>query len=172
MLDRLLGREELKRELEELRGRLTDAEAGLEAAGSRLEKAEERRRRAVSERQDAQHRANVLRQRVQNLEAELESLRGQSEEETPSFTRAVSVGQYGLLRRLSSYCSDDDDLVTLLSPDLSGEDVLNDLEGDLSSVGNLDSRGILFHDQSGVLSVVAVPPVLVEEPFVRYGDRF
>lgn len=173
MLDRLLGRQELKEEIRDLKSQLRERKSSLKAAEKRLEKAEKRRKDAVSEKQEAQRERNRLQEKVENLEARVEEVKEEDEERTGAgFSHVVSIDPDDLDHRLSNYRSPDEDLVTLVSPDLSGEDVLDDLEGDLSPVKGFEGGGVLLHDQAGLLTATAVPPVLKAEPSMRYGDSF
>lgn len=175
MFDRLLGRGgDEERRIRELEAELAEREKQLEVARARQEKAEERRKSAAAEKQEAQRRRNVLEERVRNLEAEIQLLKEEKEEGTPEhgFSRVLSVPSGDLVTRLSTYRSPTNDLVTLQSNDLSGEDVLNDLEGDLSPALRFEGPGILYHDQRGVLSLVADPPVLRGDPSMMYDETF
>lgn len=175
MFDRLLGRggDDDEEELRELRRRLEKTETKLEAAEAQRDKAEKRRREAASEKQEAQRRVNVLEDRVAGLESELKRLReaegGDGEE---GFSRVVTVEMDHLLERLGSYAARSDDLATLVSPDLSAEDVLDDLGRGLSAAKRFEKEGVLYHDGAGILSCVVKAPVLRAEPAIRYGERF
>lgn len=172
MFDRLLGRGGDDEEKQELRRKLEKTETRLEAAEAQRDKAEKRRQEAASEKQEAQRRVNVLEDRVTGLESELERLREGAGDEAEGFSRVVTVEMEHLLHRLGSYAARSDDLVTLISPDLSGEDVLDDLDGDLAAAKRFERDGVLYHDEAGVLSCVVKPPTLRADPAVRYGDRF
>ena len=72
MIDRLLGRAELKERIEELE----EANHHLER---RAEAEEERRSEAVADRQRAEERVNRLEHRIESLEARLERVDGDDE---------------------------------------------------------------------------------------------
>lgn len=173
MFDRLLGRGDDEEELRELRRRLEKTETKLEAAEAQRDKAEKRRKKAASEKQEAQHRVNLLEDRVAGLESELAHLKErEGSDGGEGFSRVVTVDMEHLLERLGSYSARSDDLVTLVSPDLSTEDVLDDLDGDLAAAKRFEQEGVLYHDEAGVLSCVVKPPTLRTDPAIRYGDRF
>lgn len=166
MLDDLLGRTELKSEIEELEGQIERLESQLEA--------EERRRAdAVTERQEAQRRANRMEDRIAELEDRVERL--QSGESTVSFRREALLQGSRLdeiLSRLDSFETGPEGALTAFVSD--GRDLPRELRETLGERAALVSRAapcMVVGDDSGLVGA-CLRPAVSPEPFVEWGERF
>ena len=112
MIDRLLGRAELKERIEELEEEKRHLERRAEAE-------EERRSDAVADRQRAEERVNELEHRIESLEERLDRTEGT--EESVEFRRVSDLGGPRLadaLNRFRAVESDDPEgLLTAFVPD-------------------------------------------------------
>lgn len=173
MLDRLLGRAELKAEIEALEGTLEELEAERDELERELERAESRRKRAVTERQDAQHRANKLEDRIEQLEDTVDRL--QSEETTLSVRHETTLRGHRLgevLARLESVETGPQGALTAYVAD--GHDIPREVREAFGERTALVSRAapcLALADDAELVAVclrLPVPP----EPFVEWGDEF
>jgi peptide subunit release factor 1 (eRF1) len=166
MLDDLLGRTELKAEIEELEAEIEDLEA-------QLERAQERRSEAVTERQEAQRRANRLDDRIEQLEDTVRrleadettlsvrhetTLRGPRLDEVLDRLASVETGPEGAL---SAYLSD-------------GHDLPQEIRSVLGERAALVSRAapcLVVADDAGLVSA-CLRPAVAPDPFVEWRDSF
>ncbi|MFC7140735.1 Vms1/Ankzf1 family peptidyl-tRNA hydrolase [Halosimplex aquaticum] len=113
MLDRVLGRAQLRERIEELEEELEHRERQLEAE-------QERRADAASDRQEAEERVNRLEDRIAELEGEVERRRSDEAGVDRSFARTETL-QDGRLRavldRLESVETDPEGAFTAYVPD-------------------------------------------------------
>ncbi len=167
MIDRLLGRAELKERIEELE----EANHHLER---RADAEAERRSDAVADRQDAEERVNRLEDRLESLEDRLERATGH--EETVEFRR-VSDARGDRLRdvlgRLRGVASDDPE--GLLTAFVPGADAvpasIADRLGDRSRLVRRAAPAVVVVDDTEAVSA-AITPALPPTPFDRWDDRF
>ena len=166
MLDDLLGRTELKREIEALEGEVERLEEQLEAE-------EARRADAVTERQEAQRRANKLEDRVTQLEDRVERL--QDGETTLSYRRETALSGRDLdnvLARLESVETGPQGALSAYVAD--GHDRPAELREAFGERAALVSRAapcLALGDDESLVSVCLRPPV-APDPFVEWGDGF
>jgi len=166
MLDDLLGRTELKAEIEALGAEVDSLEAQLEAE-------RQRRADAVTERQEAQHRANRLEDRVEQLEDQVERLK--SGDTALSYRRETRLRgeQLGeILARLASVETGQEGALSAYVPD--GHDRPAELREAFGERAALVSRAapcLALGDDAALVSVCLRPPV-APEPFVEWGGRF
>jgi peptide subunit release factor 1 (eRF1) len=166
MLDDLLGRTELKAEIEAL-------EAELDSLEERLDAEQRRRADAVTERQEAQRRANRLEDRVEQLEDQVTRLR--SGETALSYRREARLRgeQLGeVLVRLASVETGPEGALSAYVPD--GHDPPAELREAFGERGALVSRAapcLALGDDAGLVSVCLRPPVAPEQ-FIEWGERF
>jgi len=166
MLDDLLGRTELKTEIEELKAEIERLEGQLEAE-------ETRRTDAVTERQAAQRRANKLEDRVEQLEDQVERL--QSDDGAISYRRETRLSGRDLdelLDRLDSFRTGPQGALSAYVAD--GHDVPTELREAFGERAALASRAapcLALGDDASLLAVCLRPPV-APEPFVQWDDRF
>ena len=166
MLDDLLGRTELKAEIERLEAETEDLEAQLESA-------KQRRAEAVTERQEAQRRVNRLEDRIEQLEDTVQrldsdettlsarretTLRGQRLEEVLDRLDSVETGPEGAL---SAYVADGRDLPRAVRSVL----------GERAALVARAAPCLLVADDAGLLSVCLRPPV-APDPFAQWRDTF
>lgn len=167
MIDELLGRAELKEQIEELEAEKEQLERQLEAESNR-------RADAVSERQTAQERANRLEDRVTELEDRVDRLQSQDGLELEFGARFdLRVDRLAeVLDRLRSFETGPESALTAIVDDES------DLPGAL--VETFGSRvplvrravpGVVYADDHSIVSVVLRPPI-APEPGVRWDDTF
>lgn len=166
MLDRLLGRAELKEQVAAL-------EDERERLRNQLEAETERRREAVRDRQAADERVNELEDKIAELEGRLE--RESSERAGPAYDRVTTVGHERageLVRRLSSLRTDREGALSALVPDDTADP--DGLVSFFDEEWELVTRAapcLAFADDEGLLRVLLDPP-LTPEPFTRWDDRF
>jgi peptide subunit release factor 1 (eRF1) len=163
MLDDLLGRTDLKEQIETLEEEKEHLERQLAAE-------KERRADAVTDRQEAQRRVNRLEDRVAELEDRVERL--QSGDVEVSFRREAAVRGSrlgGLLARLESIETGPEGLLTAYVPD--GRDLPDAVRDAFRDRAGLVARAapcLAVTDDAGLVSAclsVPVPP----EPFVEWG---
>jgi len=166
MLDDLLGRTELKAEIEEL-------EAEIDRLESQLDAEENRRADAVTERQEAQRRANKLEDRVEQLEDQVQRL--QSDETALSYRREAQLRGRRLdevLDRLDSVETGPQGALSAYVADghnLPAE--LRDAFGDRAALVSRAAPCLALGDDASLIAVCLRPPV-APEPFVEWGDGF
>jgi peptide subunit release factor 1 (eRF1) len=168
MLDRVLGRAELKERIAELEDELDSREQQLEA---------EKRRRAdaVSDRQAAEERVNRLEDRIAELEGEVERLRdGQAgADRTFAAEETLRDGRLrAVLDRLESVATDPEGAFTAYVPD--GHDLpepVRDAFGDRAALVGRAAPCLAVTDDAALVGAclsVPNPP----EPFTEWSDAF
>ena len=165
MIDRLLGRAELKERIETLEEENEHLERRVEAEG-------ERRSEAVADRQRAEERVNRLEDRIESLEDRVE--RAEHGETTVEFRRVSDASGDRLddvLDRLRGIESDDPEgVLTAFVPDDDAVPAsVSDWFGDRSRLVRRAAPAVVLADDTGAVSValsVSVPP----EPFDRWSD--
>ena len=167
MIDRLLGRAELKERIEELEEEKRHLERRAEAE-------EERRSDAVADRQRAEERVNELEHRIESLEERLE--RAEGTEASVEFRRVSDLRGPEVtdaLDRFRSVESDDPEgLLTACVPDAdSVPATVSDWFGDRTELVRRAAPAVVIADDTGAVSAALTPP-LAPEPFDRWGDRF
>ncbi|SDF41549.1 hypothetical protein SAMN04488067_104119 [Halorubrum xinjiangense] len=167
MIDRLLGRAELKERIEELEEEKRHLERRAEAE-------EERRSDAVADRQRAEERVNELEHRIESLEERIE--RAEGVEESLEFRRVSDLRGPKLadaLDRFRSVESDDPEgLLTAYVPDAdSVPATVSDWFGDRTELVRRAAPAVVLADDTGAVSVALTPPI-EPEPFDRWDDRF
>ncbi|MUW13755.1 hypothetical protein GJ633_03080 [Halorubrum sp. CBA1125] len=167
MLDRLLGRAELKARIDELESENRHLERRVEAE-------EERRSDAVADRQRAERRVNELEHRIESLEERLD--RTTSDEATVEFRRVTDVRGDRLrdvLDRLRGVRSaDPEGLLTAFVPDDDAvPETVSEWFGDRSRLVRRAAPAVVVADDADAVSA-AVSPALEPEPFDGWDDRF
>ncbi|MFD1571438.1 Vms1/Ankzf1 family peptidyl-tRNA hydrolase [Halorubrum laminariae] len=167
MIDRLLGRAELKEQIAELE----EANRHLER---RAEAEEERRSDAVADRQRAEERVNELEHRIESLEERLERAGG--DEAAVDFRRVSNARGARLddaLDRLRAMESDGPEgLLTAFVPDANAvPESVSDWFGDRTPLIRRAAPAVVLADDTGAVSVAITPPV---EPaaFDGWDDEF
>ncbi|QAU14282.1 hypothetical protein EKH57_17325 [Halorubrum sp. BOL3-1] len=167
MIDRLLGRAELKERIEEL----AEEKRHLER---RAEAEEERRSDAVADRQRAEKRVNELEHRIESLEERLD--RAEGTEESVEFRRVSDLQGARVadaLDRFRAVESDDPEgLLTAFVPD--GDSVpatVSGWFGDRTALVRRAAPAVVIADDTGAVSAALTPPV-EPAPFDRWNDRF
>ena len=164
MIDRLLGRAELKERIETLEEEKRHLERRAEAE-------EERRSEAVADRQRAEERVNRLEDRIESLEDRVE--RAESDEETVEFRRVsdASGGRLDdVLGRLRGVETDDPEgvLTAFVPEDDAVPTSVADWFGDRSRLVRRAAPAVVIADDTGAVSVALSPPV-EPEPFDRWA---
>ena len=167
MIDRLLGRAELKERIEVLEEEKRHLERRAEAE-------EERRSDAVADRQRAEERVNELEHRIESLEERLE--RAEGTEASVEFRRVSDLHGPKLadaLDRFRGVESDDPEgLLTASVPDAdSVPATVSDWFGDRTELVRRAAPAVVIADDTGAVSAALTPP-LAPEPFDRWSDRF
>ena len=167
MIDRLLGRAELKERIEELEEEKRHLERRAEAE-------EERRSDAVADRQRAEERVNQLEHRIESLEERVE--RAEGTEETVEFRRVSDLRGPKLtdvLDRFRAVESDDPEgLLTAYVPDADSVPAsVSDWFGDRAALVRRAAPAVVLADDTGAVGAALTPP-LTPEPFDRWSDRF
>jgi hypothetical protein len=167
MIDRLLGRAELKERI----GELEEEKRHLER---RVEAEEERRSDAVADRQRAEERVNELEHRIESLEERLERAKGT--EDSVDFRRVRDLRGPAVsdaLDRFRAVESDDPEgLLTAFVPD--GDAVpaaVSEWFGERTALVRRAAPAVVLADDTGAVSVALTPPV-EPDPFDGWGDRF
>lgn len=166
MLDRLLGRAELKE-------RIDDLEAEKEHLARQVESAKESRAEAVTARQRAEEEVNRLEDRVAELEDRVERLQG----DEPDLTyRAVEAARGRrrdeLVSRLQGIeTAEEGALTAYVADDDAVPDEVRDLLGDHASLVARAAPCLVCADDGGLVSVALSLPV-PPEPFVEWGEGF
>ncbi|WP_459820953.1 Vms1/Ankzf1 family peptidyl-tRNA hydrolase [Halorubrum luteum] len=167
MIDRLLGRAELKEQIEEL-------EEENHHLQRRVEAESERRSDAVADRQRAEERVNRLEDRIESMEDKLE--RAESDEDDVEFRRVGDLRGDRLvdvLERIRGIESTDPEgLLTAAVPDADGvpSSVVEQF-GDRSRLVRRAAPAVVVADDAGVVSAALSPP-LPPDPFDAWSDRF
>ena len=168
MLDRLLGRAELKSRIEELEEELDHRERQLDAE-------QERRADAVSDRQDAQERVNRLEDRIAELEGEVERRRDDQAgvDRTYATEETLQDGRLrAVLDRLESVETDPEGAFTAYVAD--GHDLpesVREAFGDRAALVGRAAPCLAVTDDAALVDAclsVPNPP----EPFATWDDSF
>lgn len=160
MLDDLLGRTELKEQIEDLQEKRDRLEAQLEAES-------ERRSEAVSARQAAEERINRLEDRIADLEGRLEET---NETPTIGFRHEESLRGRRLeavRSRLESFEGDPESVFSAYVEDAVPE-AASDLLGERTSLLDRAAPCLVYADDAGLLAVAARPPV-APDPFEEWA---
>ncbi len=166
MIDRLLGRAELKDRIAELESENHHLERRAEAES-------ERRSDAVADRQRAEARVNRLEDRIESLEDRVE--RAEHEERSLSFRHTTAV--FGpkvadVLGRLRGVESDDPEgvLTAFVPSDDALPESVRDHFGDRSRLVRRAAPAVVVADDTDAVSVALSAP-LPPEPFDRWAAR-
>ena len=163
MLDRLLGRAELKERLAEL-------EEDREHLQRQLDAEQERRADAVSARQDAEERVNRLEDRIADLEGKL----GDGDDDAASLDFRRTEDLHGdrldaVLDRLESLEAGPEGVLTAYVPDGDLPDAVREAFGDRAALVARAAPCIAVADDAGLVGAtlsVPNPP----EPFAAWDD--
>jgi uncharacterized small protein (DUF1192 family) len=147
MLDRLLGRAELKDRIESL-------EAEKERLQSRLDAEKERRADAVTDKQDAQRRVNELEDRVTQLEDRVERLQGEDDSLAYRATETLQRGRLSaVLDRLEAIETDPQGVLTaVLTDDRSIPTPVREAFGERAALASRAAPCMAVADDTGLLS--------------------
>ena len=167
MIDRLLGRAELKERIEEL-------EEEKRHLQRRAEAEEERRSDAVADRQRAEERVNELEHRIESLEDRLK--RAEGTEASVEFHRVTDRSGSRLADALGRFraveSGDPEGLLTAFVPDAdSVPAAVSDWFGERAALVRRAAPAVVLADDTGAVSVALTPPI-APEPFDRWSDRF
>jgi hypothetical protein len=167
MIDRLLGRAELKERIAELEEEKRHLERRAEAE-------EERRSDAVADRQRAEERVNELEHRIESLEERLS--RAEGEEVSVEFRRVSDARGERLadvLGRFRAVESDDPEgLLTAFVPDADAVPTsVSEWFGDRGRLVRRAAPAVVLADDSGAVSAALSAPIQ-PEPFDRWDDAF
>jgi len=167
MIDRLLGRAELKERIEEL----SEEKRHLER---RATAEEERRSDAVADRQRAEERVNELEHRVESLEERLS--RAEETEASVEFRRVSDRRGSGVTDALDRFraveSAGPEGLLTAFVPDADAvPTTVADWFGDRTALVRRAAPAVVLADDTGAVSAALAPPI-EPEPFDRWGARF
>ena len=167
MIDRLLGRAELKERIEEL----TEEKRHLER---RAAAEEERRSDAVADRQRAEERVNELEHRVESLEERLS--RAEETEASVEFRRVTDRRGPEVADALDRFraveSAGPEGLLTAFVPDADAVPAtVADWFGDRTALVRRAAPAVVLADDTGAVSAAVTPPI-EPEPFDRWGTRF
>ncbi|WP_280585720.1 Vms1/Ankzf1 family peptidyl-tRNA hydrolase [Halorubrum sp. Boch-26] len=167
MIDRLLGRAELKEKIAEVEEEKRHLERRARAE-------EERRSDAVADRQRAEERVNELEHRIESLEERLG--RAESEEASVEFRRvsdARGPRLADILDRFRALESDDPEgLLTAFVPsDDAVPTTVSEWFGDRTRLVRRAAPAILLADDSGAVSAALSTPI-EPDSFDRWDDAF
>ncbi|MBP1921062.1 peptide subunit release factor 1 (eRF1) [Halorubrum alkaliphilum] len=165
MIDRLLGRAELKERIETLEEEKEHLERRAEAEG-------ERRSEAVADRQRAEERVNQLEDRIESLEDRVD--RAESDVVTVEFRRVSDASGDRLadvLDRLRGIRSADPEgvLSAFVPDDDAVPTAVSDWFGDRSRLVRRAAPAVVVADDTGAVSVALSPPI-APEPFDEWSD--
>jgi len=166
MIDRLLGRAELKDRIAELESKNHHLERRVEAES-------ERRSDAVADRQRAEARVNRLEDRIESLEDRVE--RAERDERSLSFrhtTAAFGPKVADVLGRLRGVESDDPEgvLTAFVPSDGALPESVRSHFGDRSRLVRRAAPAVVVADDTDAVSVALSTP-LPPEPFDRWAAR-
>jgi len=160
MLDRLLGRAELKARIEELEEEKRHLERRLDAES-------DRRADAATARQEAEERVNRLEDRIADLEGRLDE-ESEAADLAPRGTESLRGDRLGaVLDRLRSVDAGPEGALTAMVT----EDVptaVADLLGDRAALVDRAAPCLVCVDDARLVSVALDPP-LAPDPFVEWG---
>lgn len=168
MLDELLGRAELKAEIETL----TEENRHLER---RLEAEQERRADAVSDKQDAEETINRLEDRLTALKDKLDRLESNESETADEFTRQTSVHGEQLaefLSRLRSLQTGPEGALTVtIDEGRSLPESATTAFEPRTPLLRRAAPGVAYADDMGLVTVVVRPPIQ-PGPVDQWADGF
>jgi len=166
MLDRLLGRAEL-------RERVADLEAEKAALEEQLEAAERRTAEAETARQEVAERANRLEDRVAELEDRVERAGGeQGGPQVRGRERLAGARRDEVLSRLESVETGPEGALTAMVPDGSDvPDAVRDVLGERAALASRAAPAVVCADDAGIVSV-ALRPAVAPEAFASRGEGF
>jgi len=165
MIDRLLGRAELRERIEELREERDSLQQQLDAE-------RERRADAATARQEAERRVNRLEDRIADLEGQLE--RAGSEQPGLEFRERAELRGERLeevLERLESLRTAPEGALTAMVEEPDPEGVVRERFGGHAALLDRAAPCLVLTDDAGLVSVALAPP-LPPAPFSRWDDRF
>ena len=167
MLDRLLGREDLRERIAALEDEKRHLERQLEAE-------ERRRREAVTDRQEADERINRLEDRVAGLEGERSDGSGtEPAGGAPAFRRRERLRgkrRDAVLSRLTSVETDAEGALSAMV-DEAVPDPVADLLGDRAALVSRAAPCLVYADDAELVSVALAPP-RPPDAFCGWDDAF
>ncbi|MFB6068536.1 MAG: Vms1/Ankzf1 family peptidyl-tRNA hydrolase [Halobacterium sp.] len=164
MLDKLLGRAELKSRIEDLEEEKRHLERQLDAES-------ERRAEAATARQEAEQRVNRLEDRIEELEDRID--RQGEREASVEFRRRESLRGDRLaavLDRLRSVDAGPEGALTAMVDD-AVPDAVRDLLGDDAALVERAAPCLVCVDDARLVSVALSPP-LAPDAFAEWGEGF
>lgn len=171
MLDRLLGRSELRARIEKLEQQLQECRDERESLEQRYEAADRRESEALREQQEAQEKLNRTQDRITQLEDRIEQLSGNDQDLNFRGTTSLRGEQLeAVLDRLNTVRAPPDGCLTAVLE----EDVPDQVSEAFGECGPLLQRAspcIALTDVDGLVRVALQPPLL-PEPTVTWDDSF
>jgi hypothetical protein len=165
MLDRLLGRADLKEHV-------ADLEAECDSLQARLDAESERRAEAVSARQQAQEEVNRLEDRIADLEGRLERAGGGSDDISyRGRDRLRSDRLAAVLDRLRSLEAPPEGALTAMVGEDGVPEAVADAVGDRSPLVRRAAPCLVYVDDAGLVTVALDPP-RPPDPFAEWGPAF
>ncbi|MFB6236678.1 MAG: Vms1/Ankzf1 family peptidyl-tRNA hydrolase [Halopenitus sp.] len=169
MLDKLLGRAELKDRIEELESAKHHLERQLEAE-------QERRADAVADKQEAEERVNHLEDRVEELEDRVERVSDGDTEAELDFRQvsdATGARTADLLDRLRGVEAGQEGALTAYVPNADAlPPAVTDLFEDHAALVRRAAPAVVVADDAGLVAAALRPPVEPEAAFCEWDSEF
>ncbi|WP_430503698.1 Vms1/Ankzf1 family peptidyl-tRNA hydrolase [Haloparvum sp. PAK95] len=169
MLDKLLGRAELKDRIEELESDKHHLERQLEAE-------QERRADAVADKQAAEERVNHLEDRIEELEDRVERLSGDEAEAELDFRQvsdATGARTADLLDRLRGVDAGQEGALTASVPNADAlPAAVTDLFGDHAALVRRAAPAVVVADDASLVAAALRPPIAPDEEFCEWDTEF
>ncbi len=170
MLDSLLGRAELKDEIEDLESQLAALESELDSLESELAATDRRRKEAIRDAQVAQEERNTLEDRIEQLTDELDRARDSTEVTLRGRDRYGRTRMRSLFETLSSVETPAEGAYTAMLPDGDSAAVREHF-GDRSALVMQAAPCLCLFDRDGVIELALEPPVH-PDAFERWDTHF
>jgi peptide subunit release factor 1 (eRF1) len=166
MLDRLLGRRQLKERIEEL-------EDECESLQAQTESAKESRAEAVSARQEAEREVNRLEDRITELEDRLDRAEGDGESDLEYRSEEIASGGRvdAVADRLRSVEAGREGALTAFVADGDLPEPVRETLGDRTPLVSRAAPCLVCVDDAGLVAVALSLPI-EPEPFVEWDDSF
>lgn len=170
MLDRLLGRAELRAEVSTLENDLARCREERDRLEAQLDATDDRRRSAVSDYQSAREQINRLQDRIEQLEAERDRETSAASVSVRSRDRFSHRRMADLLSTLEPVRTTPEGAFTAMVTD-DRPVATNEHFGDRAALVDRLAPCICLFDEFGLVEVALTPP-WPPDPFETWSDRF
>lgn len=171
MLDKLLGRAELKDKIERLEADLAACQEKREQLDEQLSAADRRRKQAVREKQDAQEQLNRKDDRIAQLEGRIDQLT--DDEQSIDYRGIETVGHRRMatiLDRLDSIDARPDGALTAVVDGSVPEELRNAFGQHVALISRA-APCVVVTDDAGLVATAFAPPIQ-PDPRVEYNESF